>query len=201
MNTPKLESADFESTAMPFLGDVARFAISLTRDEAEADDLVQETFLRALRGWHTFRPGSDCKSWLFTICRNAFLRSRRTRNRLVFSEDGDLDAMPIVRAHIGASRLGLGELFDRIDVRPAILQMLETLPEPHHSALVLVDMEGMSYEQAATVLDIPIGTVRSRLYRGRRKIQDGLLDHARDMGLATIEPKATSPCEDTGCPS
>ena len=139
---PSVEHGDFEGTALPFLEDVSRFALFLTRDEPESDDLVQETFLRALRGWHTFRSGTDCRKWLFRICRNTFVRRRRRSNRLVLSEDGDVDSMPTVLSHVAADQEGLGDLFDQIDVRPAITRALNTLPEPHHSVLVLVDLEG-----------------------------------------------------------
>ena len=105
------------------------------------------------------------------------------RHRLVLSDDGDLDALPAVLGHAAATIDGYGDLFDRIDVRPAIERAVVDLPEPHHSILILVELEGMTYEEAAEVLDIPVGTVRSRLYRARRLVQDTLLAHARDMGL------------------
>ena len=187
-----MEHRDFEGTALPFLEDVSRFALFLTRDEPESDDLVQETFLRALRGWHTFRSGTDCRKWLFRICRNTFVRRRRRSNRLVLSEDGDVDSMPTVLSHVAADQEGLGDLFDQIDVRPAITRALNTLPEPHHSVLVLVDLEGLRYDEAAEVLRVPVGTVRSRLYRARRMIQESLLEHARDMGLGSGS-RRTSP--------
>lgn len=176
-------SADFEASALPHLDDVARFALSLTRNEVEAGDLVQETFLRALRGWHTFLPGTDCRKWLFTICRNAFVRLRSVEKRLVLSEEEDLDVLPAVRSHVAAQQSGLGDLFDRMEVGPAIRAAVDGLPEPHHSILVLVDLEGMTYQEAAEVLEVPVGTVRSRLYRARRMIQEALVDHAGDMGL------------------
>lgn len=179
---------DFEATALPFVDDVARFALSLTRDEADADDLVQETFLRAFKGWHTFQPGTNCRKWLFTICRNAFLRRRQKRQRFVHSDEGDLDSMPIVLTHVAAHRSGIGDLFDRIDVRPAIERAIEELPEPHHSIVVLVDVEGLAYDEAAEILEIPVGTVRSRLFRARRRVQESLLEHAADMGLVSSEP-------------
>lgn len=174
---------DFETTALPHLEGVSRFALSLTRNEAEADDLVQETFLRAFKGWHTFVPGTDCRRWLFTICRNTFVRLR-TRKQLPIDElGGDPDALPAAAGHAEAVRLGLGALFDRIEVRPAIEAAVARLPEPHHSILVLVDLEGLTYEEAAEVLEVPVGTVRSRLFRARRHVQDDLIAYARDMGL------------------
>jgi RNA polymerase sigma-70 factor (ECF subfamily) len=177
------DAAEFESTTLPYLDAVARFAWSLTRDRADADDLVQETFLRAFRGWRTFRPDSDPRRWLFAICRNAFLHARRRRCPVVQSNDGDLDAMPAVLSHVQAVHDGLGKLFDLVDVRPAIERAVDNLPEPHRTILVLVDLENQSYEEAATILDVPIGTVRSRLFRARRMIQDALRAYAEDAGV------------------
>ncbi len=180
---------DFEEVALPFVGDVARFALSLSLDETEADDLVQEVYLRALKGWHTFVAGTECRKWLFTICRNVYFKRRRISKRMLFAEESDVDAMPAVLLHVAAHREGLGDLFDQIDVRPAIEIALRALPEPHHSILVLIDLEGFSYEETAEMLEIPVGTVRSRLYRARRRIQEHLIEHARDMGLATGAPR------------
>jgi RNA polymerase sigma-70 factor (ECF subfamily) len=190
----------FEETALPYLESVACFALSLTRSRADADDLVQETFLRAFKGWHTFMPGTDCRRWLFTICRHAFIKlnSRKSANFEVL--EGDLDAMPAVLGHAEAVRCGLGDLFDQIDVGPAIRAAIDALPEPHHSIVALVDLEGLSYEEAAAVLEIPVGTVRSRLYRARRHVQDVLLDHARDMGIATdVVPECCTPATAAPC--
>jgi len=182
---------EFEATALAHIESVGRFALSLTRNEADADDLVQETFLRALKGWHTYIPGTNCRRWLFTICRNAFIRMNTRKAPLVESEDGDLDAMPAATVHMQAVRDGVADVFDRIDVGPAIAAAVDALPEPHHSILVMVDLEEMSYEEAAAILDVPVGTVRSRLYRARRHLQEALLAHARDMGIG--RPRVTVP--------
>ncbi len=176
-------SNNFETLALPHLEAVARFALSLSGNASDADDLVQETFLRAWRFWSTFTTGNDPKPWLFTICRNTFVRSFRKKSRIVETEDGDLDALPAVIDHNAAMRDGLGNLFDEIDVGPAIDRAIQTLPETHRSVLTLVDTEGQSYEQAAEILEIPIGTVRSRLFRARRIVQRSLIEHARDAGL------------------
>ena len=175
---------DFDEVALQYIDSVGRFALSLTRHEPDADDLVQETFLKAFRNWHTFTPGTDCRSWLFTICRNTFIQWKRRDRLYVESADGDLDAMPAAVTHMQGVAEGVADVFDRIDVRPAIERAVRALPEPHHSILVLVDLEDMSYEEAAAVLEIPLGTVRSRLYRARRHMQEALLAHARDLGLA-----------------
>jgi RNA polymerase sigma-70 factor (ECF subfamily) len=176
-------SGEFERVALPHLGAVARFALSLARDAADADDLVQETFLRAFRGWHTYLAGSDARRWLFTICRNAFIRLQQRQARFVESDEGDLDALPAVAEHARAMSDGRLAALATLDVRPAILAAVDALPEPHHSILVLVDLEEHSYEEAAAVLEIPVGTVRSRLFRARRMVQASLLAHAEDAGL------------------
>lgn len=182
---PRPSDTEFRALALPLLEDIARFARSLTRDPMEADDVVQETFLQAYRGWHTFRPGSDCRGWLFTICRHEFLRTRRKRALTHERLEGDDDATATALEHAAAVRDGLGDLLDRIDVGPAIRRAVDALGEPHHSILVLVDLEQLSYEEAGRMLDIPPGTVRSRLYRARRQVQRTLIEHARDMGLGS----------------
>lgn len=174
----------FEEVALPHFDSVAGFALSLTRSETEAEDLVQETFLRAFKGWHTFAPGTDCRRWLFTICRNTFIRLRSRRRVKLESLEADVDGIPAAMSYMDGVRSGVTELIDRIDVAPAIEAAISALPEPHYSILVLVDLEGLSYEEAAEVLQVPKGTVRSRLFRARRHVQESLLAHARDMGLA-----------------
>ena len=94
-----VRDAEFARDALPFMDDVYRFALSLTRNAADADDIVQETFLRAFRSWHTFQPGSDARRWLFTICRNAFLRAREKSRHEVDMEDGDAETLAAVRLH------------------------------------------------------------------------------------------------------
>jgi len=91
--------------------------------------------------------------------------------------------MPAVLGHVEAMHNGLGELFELLDVRPAIERAVATLPEPHHTVLVLVDLEDHSYDEAAMILDVPIGTVRSRLFRARRMIQEALVAYAEDAGV------------------
>ena len=187
------DSQSFECVALPWLDAVYRFARSLTHDAADADDLVQETFLRALRSWHTFRPEADCRRWLFAICHHAFLASceRLHRGPEACDEcEGDVDALPAVMLHHGAVRDGTDELLARIGLGPALHDALAHLSEPFRAAVVLVDGEGHSYEEAAAVLHVPVGTVRSRLYRGRRLLQEGLFAHARDAGLACATPAA-----------
>jgi RNA polymerase sigma-70 factor (ECF subfamily) len=175
--------AQFEAEALSRLDDVARFARSLTRDEADADDLVQETFLRAYRSWDSYMPGTDCRRWLFTICRNAFLRTRERERRMIPVEDPELETLGAVVLAVAADRSGHGDMFTSMDLAPAIRRALDELPEAFRQAVELVDVNDFSYEDAASLLGVPIGTIRSRLFRGRRLLQQSLMDHARDAGL------------------
>lgn len=175
----------FEQEALPWMDDVYRFARSLTRNEADAQDVVQEAYLRAYRSWDTFVPGSDARRWLFTIARNVFLRTREREKRHVELEDGDVEAMAGVVTHAEGARDGADAILSRADLAPALDGALATLQEPFRSAVVLVDLEDQSYEDAAQVLGVPIGTVRSRLFRGRRILQERLFEYARDAGFAT----------------
>jgi RNA polymerase sigma-70 factor (ECF subfamily) len=173
----------FERDALPWLDDVYRFALSLTRDEADADDVVQETFLRAYRSWHTFIPGTDCRRWLFTICRNVFLRSRERQRPTVDLEDGEQDAVAAGSVYAAARERGYDDIYARLDLAPALREALDELSEPFRSAVILVDVEDLTYESAAEVMGVPIGTVRSRLFRGRRLLQEKLLTVAEDLGF------------------
>jgi RNA polymerase sigma-70 factor, ECF subfamily len=173
----------FEREALPWIDDVYRFALSLTRDESDADDVVQDTFLRAFRSWHTYMPGSDCRRWLFTICRNVFLRSRERVRPTVELDAPEVDAATVGSLYSLTAKDGLDEMFARLDLGPAISKALGQVPEPFRSTLIIVDVEDQSYESAAEILGVPIGTVRSRLFRGRRLMQEQLLTHAADAGF------------------
>lgn len=181
-----VDSAEFERVALPWLDAVYRFARSLTHDASDADDLVQETFLRALRSWHTFRPEADCRRWLFAICHHAFLASRQrpdVRREHADTSEGDIDALPAVMLHHAAVRDGADELLARIGLGPALHDALAHLSDSFRTVVVLVDGEGHSYEEAAELLHVPVRTVRSRLFRARRSLQESLFAHARDAGL------------------
>ncbi|TFG45743.1 MAG: sigma-70 family RNA polymerase sigma factor [Gemmatimonadales bacterium] len=174
----------FRAEALPWFDDVARFALSLARDRDEADDLTQETFLRALRSWHQYTPGTECRRWLFTICRNHFLRGRERDKRVVSYDDPEVEALAAASIHAAAANRGLGDIFERVDLGDAVTHALDALPAPFREAVVSVDLEDLAYDAAAEVLGVPIGTVRSRLFRGRRLLQKSLLAYATDAGLA-----------------
>lgn len=177
--------ADFSELALTALDDVYRFARSLTRDEVDAEDVVQETYLRAFRSWHTFQAGTDVRRWLFTIARNVFLRSREKSQREVTLDDDGAEAVDAAQAVDAWVVRGLNPILDRADLGPAINEALAEIPSTYRDAVVLVDLEDQSYEGAAEVLGIPVGTVRSRLFRGRKLLQERLAVYAQDAGFST----------------
>jgi len=173
---------DFTERCLVFLPDVARYARSLMRDTSDADDLVQDTFMLAYQHWEQFVPGTECRAWLFTICRRRFLRLRQRDDRQVATEDADLEALAAARVHERAREDGLDQIFERTEMRGAVDEAIARLPDAYRDVAILVDVHDQSYERAAEILQVPIGTVRSRLFRARRLLQEDLLAHAHDAG-------------------
>lgn len=180
----------FEAEALPQLDAVYRFALRLTGGSAaDAEDLVQETFLRAFRAWEQYTPGTSAKSWLFTICRNTFLRQRereRRRDEIVEQVAREADGPPSPAGELplfmpAAQDDPEGDLFRNM-IDASILEAIERLPPDFRDAVVLSDLEGLSYAEIAAVLGIPTGTVKSRLFRGRRLLQKELYAYAVEEG-------------------
>jgi len=171
---------------------VFRFALRLSGSREGAEDLVQETFLRAFRSWDQYTRGTECKSWLFTICRNVFLRQveRGQRHEEIVREQvrtssGEYGAVnPIWSGVVGEDPEG--EFFGSI-VDEEVLLRIEALPEEYRTAVVLSDLEGFTYQEIAEMTGVPVGTVKSRLFRGRRILRRALYDYAVSMGYL---PKA-----------
>jgi len=175
--------ADFQEVALRWLPQVSRYARLLTRDKSDADDLTQETFLKAFHSWSTFRPGSDCRKWLFAICRNTFLRNRQRARRVQVVEDVETEMYATARLYYESVSEGLDDVFDRLDLGPALQRCLSAMLPEYSETVILVDIEDYTYADAAEVLGVPVGTVRSRLFRARRLLQVALIDYARDLGL------------------
>ena len=188
----------FAVQALPLLDDVSRFAQSLTRDAVSAEDLAQETYLRAYRGWRTFAPGTDVKSWLFAICRNTHYRIGQREQRQVSVDDADLEALAAGAVYASANQQGLNGVWSNSDVSAALRAAIEALDAPRRLVVQLVDVEDRSYAEVASMLGLPIGTVRSRLFRARRVLQEQLLAHAQDLGLARMN--VTTPVAGQGAP-
>jgi RNA polymerase sigma-70 factor (ECF subfamily) len=180
--------ADFQRVALPWLAHVSRYARLLARNPSDADDLTQETFLRAYRGWGTFREGTDCRRWLFAICRNTFLRTRHRERRMVAVDDPEAEVSATTQLYWDAVGSGLDDVFDRVDFRPALERCLRAMLPEYAEAALLVDVQGYTYADAASELGVPVGTIRSRLFRARRLLQEGLMDYARDLGLEAARP-------------
>lgn len=177
----------FAREALPWIENVRRFALSLCHDPADADDLVQDTYLRAFRSWHTFEAGTDCRRWLFTICRNVFRRRLRDRARAASLQASEVLLSRAVEndvaVYTAAAAGAYDDVFTRMDVEAALRDALAVLPEPYRTTLILVHVEDRTYESAAELLGVPVGTVRSRLFRARRLVQQHLLTVARDAGV------------------
>lgn len=177
----------FIDEAIPHMDAVYRFSLRLTGTQDGAEDLVQDTFFRAFRAWDQYTPGTRCKSWLFTICRNVFLRQRERRQRHdeIVQETAQEDAASLSReAPVFAASKDSdpeGDFFKSI-VDEEILEAIGDLPKEYRMAVVLSDLEDLSYNEIAEIMEIPVGTVKSRLFRGRRQLQKRLHGYAVEMG-------------------
>jgi RNA polymerase sigma-70 factor (ECF subfamily) len=171
--------SSFEREALVHLDALYRVALRLSGNPADAEDLVQEAMLRAYRSWDRFTLGTNAKGWLLTILRNLFINEYRRRRR--HPETVDLDTIEPFAVFEDVQEGPQGAYFDRI-VDDEVLRAVDELPEVFRETVMLSDVEGLSYEETATVLDVPVGTVKSRLYRGRRMLQAKLYEYAVSMG-------------------
>lgn len=176
----------FEREALVHLDSLYRVALRLTGNPSESDDLVQETMLKAYRAWHQFQQGTNAKGWLLTILRHAFINEYRRRRR--HPETVDLDTIePYSVFEELQDEDPQGTFFDRI-VDDEVLRAIDQLPEQFRETVVLSDVEGLSYEEIARMLDVPVGTVKSRLFRARRLLQQKLYAYAVGMGYIKGNP-------------
>jgi len=169
----------FEETALPCLDALYGFGLLLTGRPDEAEDLVQETFLRAFRFFHQYEHGTNCKAWLFTIMKHTFLNQSTQRARLVLCRDVDPDEEGESQSfwRDAISRSSASSLRDEVFAKD-IEKALALLPETFRLVVVLKDIEGFSYGEIARLLDCPIGTVMSRLSRARDLLRRFLQDYA-----------------------
>ena len=167
--------------ALVHLDALYHVALRLTRNRAQAEDIVQEAFLRAFRSFHHFNPGTNCRAWFFTILRNIFLNRVRTQGREVLeAEMGGVDqAEGMVDTHVGANP---EERFLQTVLHGDVDRALATLPMAFREAVLLVDIEGLTYREVAEIVGCPIGTVMSRLSRGRALLRRALVCFAREHG-------------------
>ena len=190
------DQAQFAELAMPYMSALYAAALRMTRNPTDAEDLVQETYLRAYRGFGGFREGTNLKAWLYKILTNTFINTYRAKKRRPEQVDlDDVEDFYLFRRLGGleaadATRTAETEVLDALpdaEVKAA----LEALPEQFRMAVILADIEGFSYKEIAEILDVPIGTVMSRIHRGRKQLQKRLWEYAEQNNLRPRVDSAT----------
>lgn len=177
----------FEEEALPHLDALYRVALRLAGDASDAEDLVQETMLKAFRAWHQYRPGTNVKAWLFTILRHTFINQYRRRKQRDETVDvHEAERFTVFRDVQDADPEG--SFFARI-VDDEILRAIDALAEEFRETLVLSDVEGLTYAEIAEVTGVPVGTVKSRLFRARQQLQRRLHRYAVEMGYVRGEAR------------
>ena len=178
--------ADFEREAMPHIGALYNFALRMTGNSDDAHDLVQDTFLKAYRFWDKFEQGTNCKAWLFRILKNSYINLYRKEVKEPEKVDFDdvKDFYDTIRADSTDSNDLQDQIFNAL-LDDEVNGALAGLPEEFRTVVILCDIEGFTYEEIAEFVECPIGTVRSRLHRGRKMLQQTLLEYAREKGFAT----------------
>jgi len=202
---PPLEVAarqDFEHSALPLLDNLYGAAMRLTRDPAEAEDLVQDSMVRAYRFWDTFQRGTNIKAWLFTILRNTFINGYHRKGR-ARSFHADVNAQMsslgpgVALANSTSQPAGPEEVVLGQITQAKIREALDALPPDYRLAVTLADLEGLSYKEIADIMECPIGTVMSRIYRGRKALHKLLYEHAREIGFVDEDAPPAAEREST----
>jgi RNA polymerase sigma-70 factor (ECF subfamily) len=176
---------DFEAAAMPFVDSLYNTAYRMTRNSEDAEDLVQETYLKAYKYYDKFKEGTNFKAWLFKILKNTFINSYRKRQseplKSDFADIEDAFETQVSEEVTARAKNPEQELLKDVldeDVQSA----LEELPDDYRMAVILADLEGFSYKEISEILEVPLGTVMSRLYRGRKLLEEEMLRYAREHG-------------------
>lgn len=182
---------EFEKEAVPHMDAVYNFALRMTGDEDDADDLVQETYLKAFRFFDKFEKGTNCKAWLFRILKNSYINDYRKQTK----EPDKIDYEDVQNFY---ETIKADEIETRHYEQDAFTNLLDDeissaitdLPEDFRTVIILSDIEGFTYEEIADFVDIPVGTVRSRLHRARKMLYTQLYDYAKGKGF--VSKKKTS---------
>lgn len=186
----KMRKAEFEKEALPHMKILYNYALRMTSNGEDADDLLQDTYLRAFRFFHKFERGTNCKAWLFRIMKNCYINKYRKNKK----EPSKVDYEDVQNFYDSIR----DEVIDPNDLEHKVfsnlldddlMSALNSLQDDYKTVVILCDLEGLSYEEIAEFLDVPIGTVRSRLHRGRKILQKKLTDYAKQKGYA-IETEA-----------
>lgn len=184
---------EFEEQAIPFMDQLYAAAMRMTRNPADAADLVQETFVKAFGSWASFTQGTNLKAWLYRILTNTYINIYRKKQREPFQgtidelEDWQMGGAESTTA--SHSRSAEAEAIDRMPAS-AVKDALQEVPEDFRLAVYLADVEGFAYQEIADIMKTPIGTVMSRLHRGRRMLRELLADYAAERGIATAATRS-----------
>jgi RNA polymerase sigma-70 factor (ECF subfamily) len=184
--TPEERAVRFERDALPFLDQLYGAALRMTRNPSDAEDLVQDTYAKAFSAFHQFTPGTNLKAWLYRILTNTYINSFRKAQRQPMRSSGeDVEDWQLARAESHTSSGLKSAETDALERMPdsVITDALAQLGEDFRLAVYLADVEGFSYKEIADIMDTPIGTVMSRLSRGRAQLRRSLADYAAEHGI------------------
>lgn len=174
---------DFEDEIIPHLDAMYNFALRLTSDPSDAEDLVQDTIVKAFRFFSSYEKGTNAKAWLFRILKNSYINNYRKKSKK--PNQVDYDEVSTFYETIRAERTDTSDLEDKMFrelIDDDISNALDELPEDFRTVVLLCDVEGFTYEEIANMLDVPIGTIRSRLHRGRNLLKSQLMEYAKQRG-------------------